>query len=69
MLLLCMSNHISGISHCLKGEVEKQVQTMLDNDIIGETVSEWSSPILLVSKKTDKSNEKMETCYQLWTVE
>lgn len=46
------------IPHVLKNEVNKQIQEMLENDIIEETTSEWSSPILLVPKKADKSQEK-----------
>lgn len=46
------------IPHSLKNEVEKQIQDMLKNDIIEETTSEWSSPVLLVPKKADKTNEK-----------
>lgn len=46
------------IPHALKPEVDRQIQQMLDNDIIEETISEWSSPVLLVPKKIDKSNEK-----------
>lgn len=36
-----------------KQEVNKQVQRMLNNDIIEPTNSEWNSPILLVPKKSD----------------
>lgn len=46
------------IPYALKGEVDRQIQEMLDNDIIEETTSEWSSPVLLVPKKSDKNNEK-----------
>lgn len=42
----------------LRSEMSKQIQDMLDNDIIEETTSEWSSPVLLVPKKTDKSGER-----------
>lgn len=46
------------VPQALKSEIERQVQEMLDNDIIEETVSEWSSPVLLVPKKADKTNKK-----------
>lgn len=46
------------IPHSLKSEINSQVKNMLDNDIIEEATSEWSSPVLLVPKKTDRSNEK-----------
>lgn len=46
------------IPHSLKQEVQKQINDMLANDIIEETISEWSSPVLLVPKKADRSNEK-----------
>lgn len=42
----------------LKGEVQKQINEMLKNDVIEETTSEWSSPVLLVPKKADRSGEK-----------
>lgn len=35
-----------------KAEIQKQIQEMLDNDIIEPASSEWSSPILMVPKKT-----------------
>lgn len=41
----------------LKPEINKQIQRMLDDDIIEASNSEWNSPILLVPKKSD-SNEK-----------
>lgn len=37
----------------LKPEVNKQINKMLQDDIIEESSSEWSSPILLVPKKSD----------------
>ncbi|RVE48490.1 hypothetical protein evm_006801 [Chilo suppressalis] len=46
------------IPHSLKQEVQRQIDDMLANDIIEETISEWSSPVLLVPKKTNRSNEK-----------
>lgn len=41
-----------------KGEIKKQIQKMLDDDIIEETMSEWSSPILLVPKKVETGERK-----------
>lgn len=35
-----------------KAEIQKQIHEMLDNDIIEPASSEWSSPILMVPKKT-----------------
>ena len=35
-----------------KAEIRNQIQEMLDNDIIEPASSEWSSPILMVPKKT-----------------
>lgn len=46
------------IPHALRKELNTQIQNMLDNDIIEEATSEWSSPVLLVPKKCDKSGEK-----------
>ncbi|XP_063618671.1 uncharacterized protein LOC134791553 [Cydia splendana] len=46
------------IPHALRKELQTQIQDMLDNDIIEETTSEWSSPVLLVPKKSDKLGEK-----------
>lgn len=46
------------IPHALRKELKTQIQNMLDNDIIEEATSEWSSPVLLVPKKSDKSGEK-----------
>ena len=42
----------------LKAELNKQIQNMIKDDIIEETQSEWSSPILLVPKKNTESSEK-----------
>ncbi|XP_063367108.1 uncharacterized protein LOC134655576 [Cydia amplana] len=46
------------IPHALRKELQTQIQDMLDNDIIEETTSEWSSPVLRVPKKSDKLGEK-----------
>ncbi|KAG6453944.1 hypothetical protein O3G_MSEX008407 [Manduca sexta] len=42
----------------LKPEIAKQVNKMIDDDIIEESNSEWSSPILLVPKKSKEGTEK-----------
>lgn len=41
-----------------KKEVDRQVQEMLNNNIIEKSVSEWSSPVLIVPKKADRNGEK-----------
>lgn len=46
------------IPYVQKKEVDRQVQEMLENGIVEETVSEWSSPVLIVPKKADRSGEK-----------
>jgi hypothetical protein len=47
------------LPQALKPEIDKQIKKMLREDIIEETNSEWSSPILLVPKKEDdKGNKK-----------
>lgn len=46
------------LPHALKSEVQRQIKDMLDNDIIEESTSEWSSPVLLVPKKCDKFGNK-----------
>lgn len=38
-----------------KAEIDSQVRKMLNDDIIEESQSEWSSPLLLVPKKTDNN--------------
>ncbi|CAK1594804.1 unnamed protein product [Parnassius mnemosyne] len=45
------------LPHALKTEVNKQITKMLDDDIIEESSSEWSSPILLVPKKYESSQK------------
>uniref|UniRef100_A0A1Y1KWY5 Reverse transcriptase domain-containing protein n=1 Tax=Photinus pyralis TaxID=7054 RepID=A0A1Y1KWY5_PHOPY len=41
-----------------KEEIHSQIQTMLDNDIIEDTKSPWSSPLLLVPKKSEQEGKK-----------
>lgn len=41
-----------------KNEVNRQVDEMLKNNVIEEASSEWSSPLLLVPKKEDRSGER-----------
>ena len=42
----------------VKPEIQKQIKNLLKDDIIEEATSAWSSPILLVPKKSDDKNEK-----------
>lgn len=41
-----------------KDELNKQINEMLENEIIEKTSSEWSSPLLLVPKKEDKNGKR-----------
>jgi RNase H-like domain found in reverse transcriptase/Reverse transcriptase (RNA-dependent DNA polymerase)/Integrase zinc binding domain len=41
-----------------KEEINRQVEEMLENGIIEETRSEWSSPILVVPKKRDENGNR-----------
>lgn len=41
-----------------RNEINKQVQSMLDQDVIEPSTSPWNSPLLLVAKKPDSSGEK-----------
>lgn len=41
-----------------KREINKQINKMLEDDIIEESQSDWSSPILLVPKKTASGEEQ-----------
>lgn len=44
--------------HSQKEEIERQVQKMLDENIIEPSVSSYNSPILLVPKKSENSDKK-----------
>ena len=44
--------------HSQKQEIHKQVEDLLNNDIIEPSVSEWSSPILIVPKKSENGKKK-----------
>lgn len=46
------------LAESLKPEIRKQIQKLIEDDIIEPTNSEWNSPILLVPKKSDDSNRK-----------
>lgn len=45
------------LPQALKPEVNKQIEHMLKDDIIEESSTEWSNPILLVPKKTEGSQK------------
>lgn len=44
--------------HSQKAELKKQVDNLLEQEIIEPCSSEWSSPVLLVPKKSDANGEK-----------
>lgn len=46
------------LPHSQKSEIHKQVDKMLQDGIIEEAKSEWSSPLLIVPKKPDKNGVK-----------
>ncbi|KAJ8709933.1 hypothetical protein PYW07_009299 [Mythimna separata] len=46
------------LPYAQKAEVDKQIQKMLDDGIIEESRSPWSSPLLLVPKKQDSNGLK-----------
>lgn len=46
------------LPHAQKQEIHRQIGDMLHKGIIEETKSEWSSPLLIVPKKSDEMGEK-----------
>lgn len=46
------------LPHAQKAEIDNQIKSMLDDGIIEESRSPWSSPLLLVPKKSDKTGTK-----------
>lgn len=46
------------LPHAQKKEIDRQIGKMLQEGIIEESRSEWSSPVLLVPKKIDTSGQK-----------
>lgn len=45
------------LPQALKKQVDVQIQKLIDNDIIEEAKSEWSSPILLIPKKNSVTQD------------
>ena len=43
-------------------EVEKQINSMLENDIIKESKSPWCSPIIIVKKKSEDGKPQFRFC-------
>jgi len=56
------------LSHVDQEVVNKEVQLMLDLDVIEPSVSPWNSPVLLVTKK-DGSNSSVLTYGESMTVQ
>lgn len=52
----------TGSPNTEKTEINKQISNMLEDGIIENAQSEWSSPILLVRIKVDSSGEKRHAC-------
>lgn len=48
--------------HSQKQEINKQVQKLLDNDLIEHSISEYNSPVILVPKKGTNSEKKWRMC-------
>lgn len=46
------------LPHAQKHEMQTQINKMLEDDIIEEAKSEWSSPLLLVLKRADEQGNK-----------
>lgn len=46
------------LPHSQKGEIKQQIDKMLGEGVIEPCRSEWSSPVLLVPKKTDGTGQK-----------
>lgn len=46
------------LPHAQTDEINRQIENMIEEDIIEEATSEWSSPLLLVPKKTDANGTK-----------
>jgi transposase InsO family protein len=46
----------------IKKEIDKQVQEMLDNDIIEQSTSLWQSPVVIVPKRTPDNTKSYRFC-------